>query len=73
MLIEESTGFIYYDALPPHLYRKDACKVLLIPKLLNKPYSYTCKIVEWKKFGENLIFEKTFKSNPEKEDEYEVW
>lgn len=59
--------------LPPHLYRKDACKVLLIPKLLNKPYSYTCKIVEWKKFGENLIFEKTFKSNPEKEDEYEVW
>ena len=58
---------------PPVVKGIEACKKKLKPKLLNKPYSYTCKIVEWKKFGENLIFEKTFKSNPEKEDEYDVW
>ena len=70
----ESLGTVYYEDLPSRLLAKESCKVLLIIQLTNKPYSYTCKIIEWKKYFENrLELEKTFKRNPEKEEEYEVW
>ena len=70
----ESLGTVYYEDLPSRLLAKESCKVLLIIQLTNKPYSYTCKIIEWKKDIENkLELEKTFKRNPEKEHEYEVW
>ena len=70
----ESLGTVYYKELPSRLLAKESCKVLLIIKLTNRPYNYSCKIIEWKKYFENrLELEKTFKRNPEKEHEYEVW